>query len=309
MIKKVVIVVKYNVISYLIGEGFGNVFKNKKSTVASLIIMCATMLVFGLFFVIGENVNHMVEEVEEAQGIQVFIKNETTDEQIKELESKIKEINGVNTEDLEFISKEEALNQMKERFGEKEYLLQGYEENNIFPASYLVTLNDLTLSKKVQTEIEKLDYVKEIKSRDQTITTIISLANGVRITTLVLLVILIVIAIFIISNTIKLTVHARRKEISIMKYVGATNNFIRWPFIVEGIIIGILAGLISILLVGGIYNIVAEKMSQTQFMQNIGMNLLGFNDMFTLIVIVYLILGIGIGVLGSSISMRKYLKV
>jgi len=309
MIKKVVIVVKYNVISYLIGEGFGNVFKNKKSTVASLIIMCATMLVFGLFFVIGENVNHMVEEVEEAQGIQVFIKNETTDEQIKELESKIKEINGVNTEDLEFISKEEALNQMKERFGEKEYLLQGYEENNIFPASYLVTLNDLTLSKKVQTEIEKLDYIKEIKSRDQTITTIISLANGVRITTLVLLVILIVIAIFIISNTIKLTVHARRKEISIMKYVGATNNFIRWPFIVEGIIIGILAGLISILLVGGIYNIVAEKMSQTQFMQNIGMNLLGFNDMFTLIVIVYLVLGIGIGVIGSSISMRKYLKV
>ena len=300
---------KYNVISYLIGEGFGNVFKNKKSTVASLIIMCATMLVFGLFFVIGENVNHMVEEVEEAQGIQVFIKNETTDEQVKELESKIKEINGVNTENLEFISKEDALNQMKERFGDKSYLLEGYAENNIFPASYIVTLNDLTLSKKVQSELEKIDNVKEVKSRDQTISTIISLANGVRITTFVLLIILIVIAIFIISNTIKLTVHARRKEISIMKYVGATNNFIRWPFIVEGIIIGILAGGISILLVGGAYNIVAEKMSATSFMQNIGMNLLSFNDMFTLIVTVYLILGIGIGILGSSISMRKYLKV
>ena len=300
---------KYNVISYLIGEGFGNVFKNKKSTAASLIIMCATMLVFGLFFVIGENVNHIVNEVEEAQGIQVFIKNEATDEQIKELESKIKEINGVNTEDLEFVSKEEALEQMKERFGDKAHLLDGYIENNIFPASYIVTLTDLTLSKKVQSELEKIDNVKEIKSRDQTISTIINLANGVRITTLVLLVILIVIAIFIISNTIKLTVHARRKEISIMKYVGATNNFIRWPFIVEGIIIGILAGLISILLVGGIYNIVAEKMSSTEFMQNIGINLLGFNDMFILIVVVYLILGMGIGILGSSISMRKYLKV
>jgi len=271
--------------------------------------MCATMLVFGLFFVIGENVNHMVEEVEETQGIQVFIKNETTDEQVKELESKIKEINGVNTENLEFISKEDALNQMKERFGDKSYLLEGYAENNIFPASYIVTLNDLTLSKKVQSELEKIDNVKEVKSRDQTISTIISLANGVRITTFVLLIILIVIAIFIISNTIKLTVHARRKEISIMKYVGATNNFIRWPFIVEGIIIGILAGGISILLVGGAYNIVAEKMSATSFMQNIGMNLLSFNDMFTLIVTVYLILGIGIGILGSSISMRKYLKV
>ena len=94
-----------------------------------------------------------------------------------------------------------------------------------------------------------------------------------------------------------------------MKYVGATNNFIRWPFIVEGILIGVLAGIISLLLVGGVYNIVAEKIVNTDFMQIIQMSLLNFSDMFSLIVIVYLILGIGIGVLGSTISMRKYLKV
>ena len=122
-------------------------------------------------------------------------------------------------------------------------------------------------------------------------------------------ILLLIISIFIISNTIKLTVHARRKEISIMKYVGATNGFIRWPFVVEGMIIGIFASLISIVIVGGAYNLLAEQFANTQFIQIIGVNLVTFQDMLSSIIIVYLLLGIGIGALGSIISMRKYLKV
>jgi len=298
---------KYNIFSYLVGEGFRNVFKNKKSTMASLMIMCATMIIFGIFFIIGENINYFIKEIESAQGIQVYINNDATDEEVKEIGEKIKALNGVNT--VEFVSKEEALNQMKEKFKEKEYLLEGYEQNNIFPSSYVVTLTDLTLSSQVQDQIKQINNIKKITSRDETVTTLINLANGVRIVTGAILILLVVISIFIISNTIKLTVHARRKEISIMKYVGATNGFIRWPFIVEGILIGIIAGLISLGLVGGIYSLLAEKMVNTEFMQVIGMSLLSFADMFSLIVIVYLILGIGIGALGSIISMRKYLKV
>ena len=298
---------KYNIFSYLIGEGFRNVFKNKKSTMASLMIMCATMIIFGIFFIIGENINYFIAEIESAQGIQVYINNDANEEEIKEIGQKIKELNGVNT--VEFVSKEDALNQMKEKFKEKEYLLEGYEQNNIFPASYVVTLTDLSLSGQVQKDISQLQNIKKITSRDETVTTLINLAKGVRIVTGAILILLVVISIFIISNTIKLTVHARRKEISIMKYVGATNGFIRWPFIVEGILIGIMAGMISIVLVGGAYSVIAEKMVNTDFMQVIGMSLLKFSDMFTLIVIVYLILGIGIGALGSIISMRKYLKV
>ena len=298
---------KYNIFSYLIGEGFRNVFKNKKSTVASLMIMCATMIIFGIFFIIGENINYFIAEIESAQGIQVYINNDATEDEIKEIGEKIRALNGINT--AEYVSKEEALNQMKEKFKEKEYLLEGYEQNNIFPASYVVTLTDLNLSKQVQDEISKIEHIKKITSRDETVATLINLANGVRIVTGAILVLLVVISIFIISNTIKLTVHARRKEISIMKYVGATNGFIRWPFMVEGILIGIIAGAISLGLVGGIYSIIAEKMVNTDFMQVIGMSLLKFSDMFSLIVIVYLILGIGIGALGSIISMRKYLKV
>ncbi len=298
---------KYNIFGYLIGEGFANVFKNKKSTGASLMIMCATMIIFGIFLILGENINHFVEEVESVQGVQVFINNDATQEQIDEIGDKIRQIDGVST--VEYVSKDDALQQMKDRFGDKQDLLEGYEENNIFPASYVVTLTDLTKSQEVQDQILTFDNIKKITSKDETVTTLINLANGIKIVTGVILVLLVVISIFIIANTIKLTVHARRKEISIMKYVGATNGFIRWPFIVEGMIIGVFASIISIAIVGFAYNIIAQKLISSEFMQVINMSLVTFGDMFNSIIFVYMLLGIGIGALGSVISMRKYLKV
>ena len=298
---------KYNIFGYLIGEGFSNVFKNKKSTGASLMIMCATMIIFGIFLILGENINHFVSEVESAQGIQVFINNDATQEQMDTLGEQIRALDGVST--VEFVSKEQALEQMKERFGEQQDLLDGYEENNIFPASYVVTMTDLTRSEEIQNQILTFENVKKITNRDETVSTLIDLANGIKIVTGVILALLIIISVFIIANTIKLTVHARRKEISIMKYVGATNGFIRWPFIVEGMIIGIIASVISIVIVGVAYNFIAQNLLSSEFMQVINMSLVSFNDMFSSIIFVYMLLGIGIGAVGSVISMRKYLKV
>ena len=304
---------KYSVLGYFIGEGFSNVFKNKKSTGASLMIMCATMIIFGIFLILGENINHIVKEVEGSQGIQVFLNADATDEQVKELGEKIRniEVNGtkaVNT--VVHKTKEDALNTMKERFKEKQDLLSTFEgDNNIFSESYVVTLTDLNLSQDVQDQISKFENVKKITSKDQTVTTLINLANGIKIVTGVILLLLIFISVFIIANTIKLTVHARRKEISIMKYVGATNNFIRWPFIVEGMIIGILASIISIVIVGGAYSVLAEQAVNAGFLKTINISLVGFKDMISSIIVVYMLLGIGIGALGSVISMRKYLKV
>ena len=217
---------RFNVINYLLGEGFRNVFKNKKSTISSLMIMCATMLIFGLFFVIGENVNAFVANVAEAQEIQVFLKSDATEEQIEQVGTELLEIDGVKN--VEYVSKDDALNTMKDMVGEN--LIKEYEKRNIFPVSYKVTLTDLSLNEDVQDSIKQLDNIDEIVSSNPTIALILKLAKGVRIVTATILVILIVISIAIISNTIKLTVHARRKEISIMKYVGATNSFIRWPF-------------------------------------------------------------------------------
>lgn len=297
---------KHSIFGYLLGEGFRNVFHNKKSSGASLAIMCATMLIFGLFFMIIENLNNAVETLETQQGIQVFIQKTATDAQMEQIGEQIQAIDGVNK--VTFVSKEDALNQTKEKLKDKQALIAGWDESNPFKASYLVTLTDLKLSSQVQDEIKKIDNIDSIQSRDETINGLVAIANGVRIVSAVILTLLVLISVFIIGNTIKLTVHARRKEISIMKYVGATDSFIRWPFVIEGIIIGIVAALLSILVLGIAYSLITNAAANS-IISTMGIKLLSFTDMTTLLVIVYMVLGIGIGALGSSISMRKYLQV
>lgn len=298
---------KFNTFFYLIGEGFKNTFKNKKSTLSAMLVMCISMLIFGLFFVLGENINHIMGTVEDAQAIQVFIKDEATAADIETLGEQIKQINGVDSSRVQFLSKEEGFEKYIEKYGDKAYLLEPYED--VVPNSYIINFTDLKLAEEVETEILTLNNVKKVTSANETVQKLVSITNGIRIVTIAILAGLVIGAIFIISNTIKLTVYARRKEISIMKYVGATNSFIRWPFVVEGMVIGILSAAISILIVGGGYKLIATKLLESSVIQNLGITLVSFADMFNMLVIVYLALGIGIGVLGSAISMRKYLEV
>ena len=302
---------KFNGIGYVISEGIKSVFKQKKMTGASIIIMCATMFMFGIFFLIGENINFAMKQLESQQGIRVMIKDEViSDGKEETLKAKINQISGVNK--VEFISKEDALSTVRTWIaGNKnsEEILSGYDEDNPFPASFFVTLTDLTKNDEVQKQILKLDGVDEISSNNDLLSKLASIAKSVQMITLGLLAILVLISIFIISYTIKLTVYARRKEISIMKYVGATNSFIRGPFIVEGIIICIISAIITIGIIGVAYTSVLNKMLASSLMQSLTISLYTFNQLFVRILIVYLILGIGIGVLGSVISMRKYLKV
>ena len=301
---------KYSILGYLVGEGFRNFFKNKKSTIASVIIMCATMFIFGIFFLIGENVNYIMDQVQSKQAMQIFINPEATKEQEAELEQKIKNIQYVNT--IEYTSKEQALNDVKSWSSSVELILgdltsDGY---NPFKASYVITLTDLTKAEEVQGQIETFDNVASVQTGNKTINKLIQVANGIRTATGVILVLLVLISIFIIANTIKLTVHARRKEISIMKYVGATNGFIRWPFMVEGIIIGIVSAIISVLILGFTYNFVVENIMNGGMPEIVGgINLLTFSEMLSMLFIVYIIIGIGIGTIGSAISMKKYLQV
>lgn len=304
---------RYNILTYHIGEGIRNLFKNKKSTVASLCIMMATMLMFGIFFIIGENINHIMKTIEEEQGMQVFIIEEADSKEVQEVRDMISSIDGVASATI--YTKQDALDEMKVKLKDNQEVLAGYDgDNNIFPDSVIVKLTDLEKSAEVQEKIYQIqingkNYIDEIRSSDKTINALINIANGIKIVTGVLLVLLIAISVFIISNTIKLTVHARRKEISIMKYVGATNSFIRWPFIVEGIIIGIISALLTILIIYGGYTFIISKILVVFNSIQVNVSLLTFKDMYQMILIVYMALGIGIGVLGSSISMRKYLEV
>lgn len=299
---------KFNVISYLIGEGFKNILKNKKSTMSALTTMCLCMLVFGLFFIIGENINNIMNTIEDAQGMKVYFKYDLQEDKIKEYGEKIEQLDGINN--ITYESKEYGLNALKESFKESASALDGLGFEQM-EAAYKITLSDLSRNEPIQEEIKSIvgEDLSQITSSNQEIATLMSIGNGVRIFTLGLLVILVIIALVIIGNTIKLTVHARRKEISIMKYVGATNSFIRWPFIVEGMIIGIVAALITILLVGLAYNALIPKLLESQVVKTLEVTFVTFNDMFNVLMIVFFALGIGIGVIGSMMSMRKYLEV
>ncbi len=295
-------------ISYLIREGIRNVFKNKKSTIISLVTMICAMFLFGAFFAIGENVNSILEQVQKNQGIEVFIKNDATDEQINILENEIKSLDGINT--VTFKSKQQALDWLKEKLKDNQDLLEGYEgEKNIFSASFIVTLTDLSLATEVEAKIESMDNVKKITSNNDTITTLMKIANGIKIAIGIVSLFLLVISITIISNTIRLSVHSRRKEISIMKYVGATNGFIRFPFVIEGIVIGVLAAIITLLLVATAYDFIIQEIQSSNVLQTMGIVMLEFKEIVHMIAIAYAILGIGVGIIGSAISMKKYLEV
>ena len=279
--------------------------KNKKSTFAALSIMIATMIIFGVFLAIIENIDSFLTELEHSQAIQVFMEVDTPEEEINKIGDEIRKLDGVNS--VQLVTSEDAVYIMKDFFQNNEKLLEGVE--NIFPPSYVVNFSDLTKSEEVQAQINNMQGISSIQNKNETTNALLGVGNAIRLISAIILVFLIVVSLFIISNTIKLTVHARRKEISIMKYVGATNSFIRWPFIVEGIIIGVVAAAISLLVIGILYNWVATQLMSSVLITRLGVILVNFTDMFSLLVVVYAILGIGMGVIGSMISMKKYLEV
>ncbi len=296
---------RYNVIGYFLTEGFRNVFKNKKSTISCLGVMCATMLMFGAFFAIGKNITNMVENLEDAQAIQVFFTTDTPEEEIVALKDSILSIEGVASATRK--TKQDAYNEIKESLDNPK-VMDGMEPD-FMEDSYVITLTNLELNNSVQEQLKKLPHYSTAYSSNETITTLAYLSKIIRAITGIILVILIFISTFIIANTIKLTVHARRKEISIMKYVGATDGFIRTPFMIEGIIIGMVSSIISLGLVGVIYNWCAIKVSQSETLRVVGFYMLNFKELLNGILIVYILLGVGIGIIGSRISMKKYLEV
>ena len=328
---------KYNIISYLIGDGIRNIAKNKKSTFSAIAIMLVTMLTVGICFVIAENANAILNKMETDYPLEIYLDDNITVSEREKLENEIRNLEYVNP-NITYISKEEAYYNAAEKLGDS-VMIAGYtEKEHPFPQSYRITFTDLDKLKEVVGKIEQFDYVigtsetnssvdadgkthikedndskKDKKSKAEILS---SFKKNVNITLVVIGGILVAFSIVIIGNTIKLTVHARRKEISIMKYVGATNNFIRAPFIVEGIVIGIIASLISLITLAGIYVWVRNTAlgnGLSGWLENLGVSsgfdLLEFSQLFQNVFLIFLCMGIGIGVIGSIWSMKKYLKV
>ena len=175
----------------------------------------------------------------------------------------------------------------------------------------IATENRSEVAADFQTEnsTQKDTIVKRILSKNQVIDVMVKLVRGARIAIGIIFIILLIFSVTIISNTIKLSLHARRREMSIMKYVGATNSFVRGPYVIEGMILGLISSVISLLLIGSMYDAIIKQIESSNVLKQIGISLLTFLDIANGLIIVYLFLGIGIGIIGSAVSMKKYLEV
>ena len=217
-------------------QSIQSICRSKNMSLASVGSVSATLVILGMILILILNINNMANTTKEQfDQIQIYLLNDLNQEQIQSLGQAIEKIDGVS--ELQLETKDKALENMKKRLEEKGDMLEGLDKNP-FQNSYIIYLDDLEKADSVVKEIKKLDGIEDVIYYKDIMDKLINVANSVRIGGIIVIVILLLISVFIISNTIKITVAARQREISIMKYVGATNGFIRGPFIIEGVLLG-----------------------------------------------------------------------
>lgn len=291
---------------YMIKEGFKGLWRNRMMGMASVGSIASVLMILGIVFMIILNVNGLAETAKgQFDSIQVYLEKDLTESQMDNIGNIIKRIDGIDY--VDFLSKEQALENMKKSWGENGYLLEGLEKNPL-PNSYVIKLKDISDADAVVSRIKGLQGLEEIKYYKDVVEKLLNITNFIRIAGVIIIGILIFISMFVVGNTIKLTVIARSKEINIMKYVGATNWFIRWPFLVEGMLLGLLGSLIALGIVGLGYKRIFDLVTQKLYVM-IAAYMIPASVVMGNLAIIFIVLGMGIGALGSIFSMRKFLKV
>ena len=285
-------------------QAFRQIGRNKGMTLASVFAITAMLLILGLFFVTIINVNMLTNSIkEDYNNIQVFLKDSVKKETAEQMRAEIATWEYVD--DVTYRTKDEAMHVLKKRWGENGYLLDSIAENPL-PNSLIINMTDLEKAGEVTERVKSLDGVEDVTYYKETVDKLLRVTKVLQTATVVIIVFLIIVSIVVVSNTIKLTVINRSDEIEIMKYVGATNWYIRGPFMLEGIIIGafsagISAGIVS-LLYGRIAAAFSDSVASVLSMPLVPVEFLSYN-----LVQIFLALGISIGAWGSIISMRRFL--
>ncbi len=285
-------------------EAFKNIFSNGWMTLASIFTVMASLLVLGVFMVLSLNLNSIVGDLQGDYEIIAVVDDKISDDGLSAVCKDIEAIENVN--DAALSAKDERMENLKENFGNNADLLDRYKDDNPLRNWYKITLADLTRSSETIDKISQVDGVVKVIQNETAINNLINIANYIRQFSIWIIVALAIVSIFIIANTIKLTVYTRRKEINIMKFVGATDWFIRWPFIIEGILIGIVGAALSIGLVLLCYNVLLGVV------QNLGIifiSLKPFSEILSIVLSGSLSLGAVLGGVGSLIAVRKHLNV
>lgn len=293
-----------NRLSYNLKQAFQQIFRNKGMSVASIFAITAMMLILGLFFVLTVNVNLFTEMVKaDYDQIEIFLEDSTTKEEAQAIMDQVDSHEHVS--DVVYRSKDDALKIMKKRWGENSYLLDTLGENPL-PNSLLITIDNLESADQVTKYVGEFDGVEDIKYYKETVEKLTMVTDFLQIACLIIMAFLVIVSVVVVSNTIKLTVMARSKEISIMKYIGATNWFIRGPFFAEGVILGIFSSLVSAGITFAVYSKVVGAIG-TQVMTILSSPLVPAGYMAGNLICIFLAMGISIGACGSIISMRRFL--
>ncbi len=287
---------------YIISSAFRGMRKHLMMTTASVSVLIACMIIIGTAYLFAENISHFMAQIEQQNEIVAFIDEQVPEEDYQSLKQKIEAIDGVSSTD--FITKDEALEEYKNQLGDNGAYLDAYSgEENPLRNSFSITISDLTQFESASDSIAELDEIAYVRDTKEVVSVLLSLRKVIQILGVWVMVILGLVSLFIIANTIKIAMYNRKNEISIMKYVGATNWFIRWPFVFEGLFIGMLAATICFALQWYIYNYLFTTLfAGIEFIE-----LVPFSQLYPDIIVIFALIGIVVGVFGSMTSIRKYL--
>ncbi len=295
--------------SYILRQAFKSMWRNRMMGFASISSVTAVLIILGFVLIIVLNVNNLAMVAKETfDQIAVYIVEGTEEEQIEQMGISFREIDGVMG--VAYQTKDYALERVKEDWGEDAILLQDLR-NNPFPDTYIVQLSDVSMSDEVIEKLKTFEGVDEVRYYQEAVNTLIKMADFVKRFGAGIIIALLLISVFIISNTIKITVLSRQREIELMQYIGATNGYVRGPFILEGIMLGLLGSLMAILLIMLGYNYIINYLAGRYVALISGMSgyLVSVEMIMDDLIIIFLTIGIGIGILGSLVSLKKFLSV
>lgn len=289
--------------SYFIREAFSSIVTHRLMSFAAAGVICACLLITGSFFMVAVNVDNILDDIEKQNEIVVFVDDTYDAETAQGLKESI--INVPNVAGAEFVSKEQAFENFSKELGEESQLLEGLEEDNPLRHRYTIQLDDISKTAETAEDLEKIQGIAKVNARSDISEKVLQIRSLVTAICLVLIIILLAVSIFIISNTVNLTIFNRREEIAIMKMVGATNGFVRVPFVIEGMLLGVAGACVALVFQWVVYMYV----SKTALSGIPMLNVIGFGELFLPLFAIFMGVGVIVGCVGSAITMRKFLKV
>ena len=294
---------KLTKIFYLIKEGVKSIFTHGFMSFACVLVIVACLLIMGNFALLSLNIDHNIEQLENQNEILAFVDESLSLDDAKAIGPRLRTLD--NVLDVQFVTREEAMESFVSKYDDEEMFSD--LTPSTFRNRYLVFLEDLSRMETTRNDIEQVEGIAEVSASLEVSRGFILVRNVVTIVSVALILILFVISIFIMQNTIKLATFSRREEIAIMKMVGAGNAFIRWPFIIQGLVLGMLGGVIAFLLQMGIYEVLTRRIAESSLAMMV--EVLPFSSLIGPLLAVFLGLGLLVGTFGSSIAIRNYLKV